>query len=189
MERIRHFSGIPLLFSMIQQMLAIWSLVPLLFLNPVCTFGSSRLTYYWGLAWRILSITLLACEMGNVVWSFVHSLALHFFGIEMKINLFQSCGHCWVIQIYWHIVCGTLTAPSFRTWNQFSSVQSCLTICDPIDCSMPGFPVHHQLWSLPKLMSIESVMPSNQLVLCHPLFLLPSIFLSIRVLTYIDTYP
>ena len=36
-------------------------------------------------------------------------------------------------------------------------------------------------WSLPKLMSIESVMPSNHLILCHPLLLLPSIFPSIRV--------
>ena len=36
-------------------------------------------------------------------------------------------------------------------------------------------------WSLPKLMSIESVMPSNHLILCRPLFLLPSIFPSIRV--------
>ena len=46
--------------------------------------------------------------------------------------------------------------------------------------STPGLPVHHQLLSLPKLMSKESVMPSNHLVLCHPL-LLPSIFPSIRV--------
>ena len=48
-----------------------------------------------------------------------------------------------------------------------------------MDCSTPGFPVHHQLWSLLKFMSIESVMPSNNL--CHPLLLLPSIFTSIRV--------
>ena len=46
---------------------------------------------------------------------------------------------------------------------------------------MPGFAVHHQLQSLPKLMSIESMMPSNHLILCHPLLLLPSIFPSIRV--------
>ena len=46
---------------------------------------------------------------------------------------------------------------------------------------MPGLPVHHQLRSLPKLMSIELVMPSNHLILCRPLFLLPLIFLSIRV--------
>ena len=47
---------------MIQWMLAIWSLVPLPFLNPAWTSGSSQFTYYWSLAWRILSIILLACE-------------------------------------------------------------------------------------------------------------------------------
>ena len=44
--------------------------------------------------WRILSITLLACEMSAIVRSFEHSLALPFFGIGMKTDLFQSCGHC-----------------------------------------------------------------------------------------------
>ena len=64
---------------------------------------------------------------------------------------------------------------------QFSSVaQSCLTLCDPMECSTPGFSVHHQLLEL-KLMSIETVMPSNHLTLCCPLLLLPSIFPSIRV--------
>ena len=47
--------------------------------------------------------------------------------------------------------------------------------------SIPGFSVLHYLSDLPKLMSIELVMPSNHLILCHPLLLLPSIFLSIRV--------
>ena len=47
--------------------------------------------------------------------------------------------------------------------------------------STPGLPVHHQLPSPPKLMSMQSVMPSNHLILCHPLFLLSSIFPSIRV--------
>ena len=50
-----------------------------------------------------------------------------------------------------------------------------------MNCSTPGLPVHHQLQTLLKLMSIESVMPSNHLILCHPLLLLPSIFPSIRV--------
>ena len=50
-----------------------------------------------------------------------------------------------------------------------------------MDWSMPGFPVHHQLRSLLKLMSIESVMPSNHLILCCPLLLWPSFFPSIRV--------
>ena len=46
---------------------------------------------------------------------------------------------------------------------------------------MPGFPVHHQLQSLLKVMSIKSVMPYNHLILCRPIPLLPSIFPSIRV--------
>ena len=65
---------------------------------------------------------------------------------------------------------------------QFSSVdQSFPTLCDPMDCSMPGLPVHPNSQSLLKLLSIESVMPSNHLLLCHPLLLLPSILPSIRV--------
>ena len=63
-----------------------------------------------------------------------------------------------------------------------SVAQPCLTLCNPMDCSTPGFPVpHHLPERLLKLMSIESVIPSNHLFLCHPLFLLPSIFPSIRV--------
>ena len=65
---------------------------------------------------------------------------------------------------------------------QFGSVaKSCPTLCDPVDCSTPGFPVHHNFWSLLKLVSIELVMPSNHLILCRFLFLLPTIFPSIRV--------
>jgi len=62
-----------------------------------------------------------------------------------------------------------------------SLAQLCLTLCDLMDCSMPGFPVHHQLPELTQTQSIESVMPSNHLILCCPLLLLPSIFPSIRV--------
>ena len=57
-----------LAFSIIQQMLAIWSLVPLPFLKLVWTSGSSRFKYCWSLAWRILSITLLVCGMSAIVW-------------------------------------------------------------------------------------------------------------------------
>ena len=64
--------------------------------------------------------------------------------------------------------------------SRYSSVQS-LSCVLPMDCSMQGFPVHHQPQSLLKLTSIESVMPSNHLTLCHLLLLLPSIFPSIRV--------
>ena len=74
------------------------------------------------------------------------------------------------------------TKTVIMTFGPISSVpQPCLTLCDPMNCSTPGFPVHHQLPSLLKLMSIELVMPSNYLSLCGPLLLLPSIILSIRV--------
>ena len=65
-------------------------------------------------------------------------------------------------------------------FSQFSSVtQSCLTLCDPMDCSTQAFLSITNSRSLLKLMSLESMMPSNHLILCHPL-LLPSIFPSIR---------
>ena len=113
-----------LAFSMIQQMLAFWSLVPLPFLNPASTSESSWFTYYWSLAWRILSITLLVCETSAIVHYFEHSLVLRFFGVGMKTNLFQSCGHCWVFQICWHIECSTFTASSFRIWNSSTGIPS-----------------------------------------------------------------
>ena len=62
-----------------------------------------------------------------------------------------------------------------------SVTQSCLTLCHPMDGSTPGFPVLHHLLELLKLMSIESVMPSKHLILCHPLLLLPSVLPSIRI--------
>ena len=73
-------------------------------------------------------------------------------------------------------------------YTLFSSVQfSCSVVSDSLwlhglqharpPCPSPT----HKLMSLPKLMSIESMMPSNHLILCHPLLLLPSIFPSIKV--------
>ena len=76
--------------------------------------GSSWFMYYWSLTWRILRITLLVCEMSTIVQQFEHSLALSFFGTGMKTDIFQSCGHCWVFQICWHIECSTFTTSSFR---------------------------------------------------------------------------
>ena len=74
---------------MIQWMLAIWSLVPLPFVNQAWTSGSTQFMYFWSLAWRILNCTL--------------------------------------------VVCAAATAAK--------SLQSCLTLCDPIDGSPPGSPV------------------------------------------------
>ena len=86
-------------------------------------------------------------------------------------------------------VCVPARWNGFKEWTQggvhsqwiSSDTQSCLTLCNPIDFSMPGLPVHHQLPEFIKLMSIESMKPSNNLIFCHPLLLAPSIFPSIRV--------
>ena len=84
-SRSRSFSG-TLVFSVIQWMLAIWSQVLLPFLNLALTSGSSQFMYCWSLAWRILSITLLACEMSalcynlSILW---HCLSL---GLEWKLT-------------------------------------------------------------------------------------------------------
>ena len=97
---------------------------PLPFLNTDWTSGSSWITYYWSLAWRILSITLLAYEMSATKQSFEHSLTLPFFGIGTKTDIYQSYGHCWVFHICWHIQCSTFIALSFRTWSSLAGIPS-----------------------------------------------------------------
>ena len=101
-------------------MLAIWSLVPLPFLKPTWPSGSSWFTYCWSLAWRILSITLVVCEMIVIVQYFEHSLELLFLVIGMKTDFFQSYGHCWVFQICWQIECSTFKA----SWNNSTGIPS-----------------------------------------------------------------
>ena len=66
------------------------------------------------------------------------------------------------------------------TW--FSSVaQSCPTLCNPMDCSTPGLPVHHQLLEFTQTHIHWISMPSGHLILCYPFLLPPSIFPSIRI--------
>ena len=66
--------------------------------------------------------------------------------------------------------------------GHFSSVaQSCLTLCDPMNRSTPGLPVHQQLPELTQTHVIKSVMPSSHLILCRPLLLMPPIPPSIGV--------
>ena len=84
---------------------------------------------------------------------------------------------------FWVITCSVLERVGFMESLFYcccSVAQLCLTLCDPVDSSTPGFPFTISR-SLLKFMSIESVMPSNHLILCHPHILLPSVFPSIRL--------
>ena len=75
-----------------------------------------------------------------------------------------------------------MTGALYHVSVQFSAVtQSCLTLWNSWDCSTPDLLVHHHLPKILKLMSVESVMPFNHLILCHPLLLPPSIFPNIKV--------
>ena len=77
--------------------------------------GSQRVGHDWAteLNWTELNWDECSCV---VVWTF--------FGIGMKSDLFQSCGHCRVFQICWHIECSTFTASSFRIWNNSTGIPS-----------------------------------------------------------------
>ena len=109
-------------FLLIQWMLAIWSLVPLVFSKPSLNIWKFSLHVILKPTYSILSITLLAWEMSAIVWWLEHSLVLPFLGIWMKIDLFQSYGYCWVFQICWRIKCSSLTASSFRILNSSAGI-------------------------------------------------------------------
>ena len=93
--------------------------------------------------------------------------------------IFVNCDLYMKQNLIWYCIC-------FHYWLilfssvKFSSVTQSCPICDSMNSNTPGFPVHHQLPESTQPMSIELVMPSNHLILCHPL-LLPSIPPSIRV--------
>ena len=84
--------------------LNIWKFMDHLLLKP----GLENFDHYFTSIWD-------EC-LCAVVWAF--------FGIGMKTDLFQSCGHCWVFQICWHIECSTFKASSFKIWNSSTGIPS-----------------------------------------------------------------
>ena len=111
-----------LAFSMIQRMLAIWSLVPLPFINPSWTSGSSWFTYwleawlgkFWALlCWHVRWVQ--SCSTLNILW---HCFSLR---LEWKLTFSSPLE---VFQICWHIECSTFTASSFRIWNSSTGIPS-----------------------------------------------------------------
>ena len=88
--------------------LNIWKFTVHVLLKP----GLENFEHYFANVWD-------ECNCA-VVWAFFGTA----FGIGMKTDLFQSCGHCWVFQICWHIECSTFTTSSFRIWNSSTGIPS-----------------------------------------------------------------
>ena len=86
--------------------LNIWKFMVHVLLNP----SLENFEHYFASVWD-------ECNCA-VVWT------LLFWGIEIKTDLFQFCGHCWVFQICWHIESSTFTASSFRIWNSSAGIPS-----------------------------------------------------------------
>ena len=112
--------------------------------------GSSDLFKYSSNIWQFLVHVLLKPGLENfehyfasmwdecncvLAWVF---FGIAFFEIGMKSDFFQSCGHCWVFQICWHIECGTFTASSFRIWNTSTGIPS-----PPLALFIVMFPKNH----------------------------------------------
>ena len=128
---------------------------------------------------RILRIAYLfgLKSLTDLWFANIFSQSVAFLSIFLKLSFKEK---------FLHLIKSNLSIFSFggvfkKSLPQLSSVtQSRLTLCNPMGCSTLGFPIVINFQSLLKLMSIELVMPSNHLILCHPL-LLPSVFPSIRV--------
>ena len=125
------------------------------FLNPaesiICFFSHLRISIRYVLDLLTLSSMILLHEKTSLVLS--SNLLILFSMSNLLLNLSVNLN--------------------------ISVAQSCPTLCDPMRCSTPGLPIHHQLPEFTQ--THESVMPSYHLILCHPLHLLSSIFPSIRV--------
>ena len=86
------------------------------------------------------------------------------------------------IILFWSMINENRIIKGAKISVQFSPVsQLCPTLCNPMDCSLPGLPVHRQLPEFTQTHVRWSVMLSNYLILCRPLLLLLSIFPSVRV--------
>ena len=89
--------------------LNIWTFMVQVLLKP----GLENFEHHFACMWDVCNCA--------VVWAF---FGLPFFGIGMKSDLFQSCVHCRVFQICWHIECSTFTASSFKIWNSSPEIPS-----------------------------------------------------------------
>ena len=126
-------------------------------------------------------------------WAVECSLGLPFLGIRMKMDLSQSCGHCWVFQICWHIECSSSTASSLKIWNSSTGIPSHQLALFVVMLSKAHFTSHSRMsgsrWVLTPFWlsgSWGSFLYSSSVYPCH-LFLISSAYVrSIPFLSFIE---
>ena len=96
-------------FAFSKSSLNIWKVMVHILWKP----GLENFEHYFSSVWDECNCT--------VVWTF---FGIAFLWDGMKTDLFQSCGHCWIFQICWHIECSTFTASSLRIWNSSTGIPS-----------------------------------------------------------------
>ena len=109
-----------------------FDLVPLPFLKPAWTSGSSRFTYCWSLAWRIFSITLLVCVVSPSCPTLLWPPGLYPTRLPRP---WDSPGKNTGVGCHFLLQC-------MKVKSESEVAQSCPTLSDPMDCSLPGSSVH-----------------------------------------------
>ena len=108
---------------------------------------------------------------------------LCFYRILLLLHFSLTSARCHIHNMFCEWILKTFINFKLEFFFFCSVTQLCPTLCDPWTAACQASLSFTISWSLFKLMSIESVMPSNYLILCHPLLLPPSIFPSIRIFT------
>ena len=107
---------------------------------------------YWSSVYLLWRNVYLGRSSAHFLKGFYLFVYFWLFWVFVAVQLFSSCdewGYTLVVVRGTLIAVASLVAEQALGCVQFSSVaQSCLTLCDPMDCSTPGFPVHHQLLEL-----------------------------------------
>ena len=142
------------------------------------TLTNIDLTFPQDFGWGVFSLSFSKKATIPEAFSKLRILSFNFIQVVSHAQRGHYSLIPWLLKWCFHLVSFLAKAASASV---SSVTQSCPALCDPMDCIKPGFPVHHKSQSLLKLMSIQSVMPTNHLILCCPLLFLPSIFPSIRI--------
>ena len=112
----------------------------------------------------------------------------------MKTDLFQSCGHCWVFQICWHIECSIFTASSFRIWNSSTGIPSPPVALFVVTLPKPHLTSHSRMWILGEWSHHHDYLGCEDLFLysscvysCHLFLISSASFRSLPFLSFIVT--